>query len=168
MNIDKIFLLFRYDEEERYLYTKSLLTDFIQPRLVKLVINNEEKCFQFTVLNLVRQEKIGNIFDFINGKTPIRPRDSIRIIETLFKQTVPDQYICVRNKYYDRSQTLLDLSSFLFNHKLKLMFNHSKNIFRRWKWFGKWLSSSSLFDLFRSNDKRQFGIYLFLSTNQFR
>ncbi|CAF4903023.1 unnamed protein product [Rotaria sp. Silwood1] len=105
---EKDFPIVWYDEGKN-LYTRELLTDFTQPRRVKLTINNEEKIFEFKVLNLVRQEKIGNIFDFINGKTTIRPRDPIRIIETLFKQRVHDQYICIRNKYYDRRQQLLDL-----------------------------------------------------------
>ncbi|CAF3642720.1 unnamed protein product [Rotaria sp. Silwood1] len=105
---EKDFPIVWYDEGTN-LYTRELLTDFTQPRRVKLTINNEEKIFEFKVLNLVRQEKIGNIFDFINGKTTIRPRDPIRIIETLFKQRVHDQYICIRNKYYDRRQQLLDL-----------------------------------------------------------
>ncbi|CAF3399451.1 unnamed protein product [Rotaria sp. Silwood2] len=81
-----------YDEGKN-LHTRELLTDFTKPRRVKLTVNNEEKTFEFKVRNLVRQENIGNIFDFINGKTTIRPRDPIRIIETLFKQSVHDQYV---------------------------------------------------------------------------
>ncbi|CAF2767340.1 unnamed protein product [Rotaria sp. Silwood2] len=104
----KNFPIVWYDEGKN-LYTRELLTDFTQPCQVKLMINNQEKYFKFTVVNLVRQEKIGSIFDFIKGRTTIRPRDPIRIIETLFKQNVHDKYICVRNKYYDRRQQLLDL-----------------------------------------------------------
>ncbi|CAF1254023.1 unnamed protein product [Rotaria sordida] len=105
---EKNFPIVWYDEGKN-LYTRELLTDFTRPRRVKLTINNQEKTFEFKVLNLVRQEKIGNIFDFIHGKTTIRPRDPIRIIETLFKQSVHNQYICIRNKYYDRRQKMLDL-----------------------------------------------------------
>ncbi|CAF3231399.1 unnamed protein product [Rotaria sp. Silwood2] len=105
---EKNFPIVWYDQG-KHLYTKELLTDFTTARRVKLTIHNEEKIFEFKVLNLVRQEKIGNIFDFIREKTAIRPRDPIRIIETLFKQSVHNEYVCIRNKYYDRCQKLTDL-----------------------------------------------------------
>jgi hypothetical protein len=97
------------------LYTRELLTDFTKPLCVTLKTDDEEKTFEFKVLNLVRQEKIRDIFDFINGKTGIRPRDPIRIIETLFKQSIQNDLICIKNKFYSRRQQLVDLSKFLFS-----------------------------------------------------
>jgi hypothetical protein len=72
------------------------------------------KIFEFRVLNLVRQEKIRDILDFINGKTGIRPRDPIRIIETLFKQNIRNDFVCIRNKFFTRQQKLIDLGKFSF------------------------------------------------------
>lgn len=91
------------------MYTTELLTDLTKPLRVTLKIDNEEKTFQFRVLDLVRQEKIRDIWDFINGKSAIRPRDPIRVIETLFKQKVHNEFVCIRNKFYSRQQKLLDL-----------------------------------------------------------
>jgi len=104
---------YRYDEGKN-LYTKELLTDFTQPLRVTLKIENETKMFEFKVLNLVRQEKIQNIFDFINGKTGIRPRDPIRVIETLFKQNIRNEFVCIRNKFFSRQQKLIDLGKFSY------------------------------------------------------
>lgn len=104
---------YRYDEGSN-LYTRELLTDFTKPLHVNLNIDDEEKVFEFKVLNLVRQEKIRDIFDFITGKTSIRPRDPIRIIETLFKQSIRNDLVCIRNKFYSRRQKLVDLSKFFY------------------------------------------------------
>ncbi|UJR07552.1 hypothetical protein I4U23_011840 [Adineta vaga] len=106
---EKNFPIVWYDEGKN-LYTRELLTDFTKPLRIKLNIDDEEKLFEFKVLNLVRQEKIRDIFDFINGKTNIRPRDPIRVIETLFKQTIRNDLVCIRNKFYSRRQKLVDLS----------------------------------------------------------
>lgn len=57
----------------------------------------------------MRQENIRDIFEFINGKTNIKPRDSIRVIETLFKQNIRNELICIKNKFYSRQQKLIDL-----------------------------------------------------------
>ncbi|CAF1114885.1 unnamed protein product [Adineta ricciae] len=106
---EKSFPIVWYDEGSN-LYTRELLTDFTKPLRVKLNIDDEEKVFEFKVLNLVRQEKIRDIFDFIAGRTSIRPRDPIRIIETLFKQSVHNDLVCIRNKFYSRRQKLVDLN----------------------------------------------------------
>jgi hypothetical protein len=110
---EKNFPLVWYDEGKN-LYTRELLTDFTKPLRVTLKLDNENKTFEFQVLNLVRQEKIGDIFDFINGRTGIRPRDPIRVIETLFKQNIRNELICIRNKFYSRQQKLIDLGKFSF------------------------------------------------------
>ena len=77
-------------------------------------LDNEDKTFEFKVLNLVRQEKIRDIFDFINGKTGIRPRDPIRVIETLFKQTIRNDLVCIQNKFFSRRQQVVDLGRVFF------------------------------------------------------
>ncbi|CAF4026284.1 unnamed protein product [Rotaria sordida] len=97
--------------EKNFSLTRELLTDFTKPIRVTLNINNEKKTFEFEVLNLVRQEKIRDIFfDFINGQTGIRPRDPIRVIETLFKQKIRNDLVCIKNKFYSRRQQLIDLN----------------------------------------------------------
>ncbi|CAF3741189.1 unnamed protein product [Rotaria sordida] len=96
--------------EKNFSLTRELLTDFTKPIRVTLNINNEKKTFEFEVLNLVRQEKIRDIFfDFINGQTGIRLRDPIRVIETLFKQKIRNDFVCIKNKFYSRRQQLIDL-----------------------------------------------------------
>ncbi|CAF3880586.1 unnamed protein product, partial [Rotaria magnacalcarata] len=105
---EKNFPIIWYDEGKT-IYTKELLTDFSKPLQITFKINNEDKTFQFHVLNLVRQEKIRDIFDFIEKKTSVRPRDAIRIIETLFKQRARNDLIAIRNQFYDRRQKLDDL-----------------------------------------------------------
>lgn len=91
------------------MYTRELLPDMTKPLRINLRIDDEEKTFEFKVLNLVRQEKISDIFDFIQGKTGIRPRDPIRIVETLFKQSVHNDLVCIRNKFFSRRQKPVDL-----------------------------------------------------------
>ncbi|CAF1077709.1 unnamed protein product [Rotaria sordida] len=105
---EKNFPIVWYDEGKN-LYTRELLTDFTKPIRITLKINNEDKIFEFKVLNLVRQEKIRDIFDFINGRTVTRPRDPVRVIETLFKQSIRNDLVCIRNKFYSRRQKLIDL-----------------------------------------------------------
>jgi uncharacterized protein YfkK (UPF0435 family) len=105
---EKGFPIIWYDEGKT-IYTKELLTDFTKPLQITFQMNNEEKTFQFHVINLVRQEKIRDIYDFIEKKTSIRPRESIRIIETLFKQRARNDLIAIRNQFYDRKQKLDDL-----------------------------------------------------------
>jgi hypothetical protein len=86
------------------------LSDFTEPILIKLGKGDEMKTFQLKILNLVRQEKIQKIFDFVQKKTITRPRETIRIIEILFKQQARNELVCVRNQFYDRDQVLDDLS----------------------------------------------------------
>ena len=105
---EKNFPVIWYDEGKT-IYTRELLTDFTKPLQITFKSNNEDKTFQFHVLNLVRQEKIRDIYDFIEKKTSVRPRDSIRIIETLFKQRARNELIAIRNQFYDRRQKLDDL-----------------------------------------------------------
>ncbi len=85
------------------------MPDLELPIQIKLGKGDEMKLFQLNKLDLVRQDKIQNIHDFIQKKTNIRPREAIRIIETLFKQRARNDLICVRNQFYDRRQKLDDL-----------------------------------------------------------
>ncbi|CAF1565590.1 unnamed protein product [Adineta ricciae] len=96
-------------DEGKTLYTRSLLTDFTKPIEINMKKGDETKKYQLVIINLVRQDKISNIFDFIEKKTTTRPRDTIRIIETLFKQRARNDLICVRNQFYNRNQILDDL-----------------------------------------------------------
>ncbi|CAF1041399.1 unnamed protein product [Rotaria sordida] len=104
----KTFPVVWYDEGKT-LYTRALLTEFTKPIQIKLKRGNETKTFQLNILNLVRQEKISNIFDFIQKKIILRPRETVRIIETLFKQRARNDLVCVRNQFYNRNQILDDL-----------------------------------------------------------
>ena len=45
----------------------------------------------------------------MENRLAIRPRDPIRILETLLKQTIRASMMCVKNQFYDRQQTLDDL-----------------------------------------------------------
>jgi hypothetical protein len=45
----------------------------------------------------------------VENKIAIRPRDPIRILETLLKQTTRATMVCVKNQFYDRRQNLDDL-----------------------------------------------------------
>lgn len=97
-------------DEGKTMYTKEFLTDFKEARRVTIKMANEEKVFQFKVLNLVRQEKLANIPDFLNGKSPIYPRDAIRITETLLKQTNRNWFLSIKCKHFPRNQQWVDLS----------------------------------------------------------
>jgi hypothetical protein len=81
-----------------------------EPIVVKLERSDETNTYLLKILNLVRQEKIQKIFDFIQKKTAIRPRETVRIIEILFKQQARNELVSVRNQFYDRNQVLDDLS----------------------------------------------------------
>ncbi|CAF4038167.1 unnamed protein product [Rotaria magnacalcarata] len=44
------------------------------------------------------------------NKTNIRPREIVRIIETLFKQSARKDLVCIRNQFYDRHRQLTNLN----------------------------------------------------------
>jgi uncharacterized protein YfkK (UPF0435 family) len=101
-------LFFRYDEGKT-LYTREILPDVTLPIQVKLGKGDEIKVFQLTKLDLVRQDRTQTIYDFIQKKVNIRPQETVRIIETLFKQRARNDLICIRNQFYDRRRQLDDL-----------------------------------------------------------
>jgi len=86
-----------------------MLPDLTLPMQIKLGKGDEMKVFQLDKLNLVRQDRTQAIYDFIQKKTTIRPQETVRIIETLFKQRARKDLICIRNQFYDRRRQLDDL-----------------------------------------------------------
>ncbi|UJR13192.1 hypothetical protein I4U23_000214 [Adineta vaga] len=105
---NKNFPVVWYDEGKT-LYTRESLAHFTEPIKVNMRRGDETKTYQLNIINLVRQDKISNIVDFIQKKTTIRPRETVRIIEILFKQRARNDLICVRNQFYNRNQILDDL-----------------------------------------------------------
>ena len=81
--------------------------------------NDIVKIVQLEIHNLVRQEKLNNIQEFIQKKLRTRPRESVRIIETLMKQTPRNDLVAVRNQFYNRNQILEDLSKYSMFDDLK-------------------------------------------------
>ena len=128
--LDRSIVSFRYDEG-KCLFSKELLTDFKEARRVTLKIEGEEKTFQFKVLNLVRQEKLGNILDFIAGRPNQNPRDAVRIIETLFKQTNRNEFLSIRYRYFPRDQKLIDLGQSANDEDERRSFSSSRSMWNR-------------------------------------
>ena len=92
-----------------------MLPDVTLPITISLEHDGETKTFQLSKLNLVRQDRIQKIRDFIKQNTNIRPRETVHIIETLFKQRARNERICIRNQYYDRRRQLDDLGQIFFS-----------------------------------------------------
>jgi hypothetical protein len=87
-----------------------MLPELTLPIQIRLGKGDEMKTFQLNKLGLVRQDRIQSIHDFIQNKVNIRPRETVRIIEILFKQRARNDLVCIRNQFYDRRQQLEDLS----------------------------------------------------------
>ena len=97
------------------MYTRELLPDITEPIRVQIERDNQMKTFQLNIKNLVRQEKMENILKFVKKELRTRPREAIRIIETLFKQRARNELISVKNQFYSRKQTLDDLGKCLLS-----------------------------------------------------
>ena len=95
------------------MYTRELLPGITEPIRVQIERDNQMRTFQLNIINLVRQEKMENISKFIKRELRTRPREAVRVIETLFKQRARNELICVKNQFYSRKQTLDDLRKFL-------------------------------------------------------
>ncbi|CAF4025256.1 unnamed protein product [Rotaria sp. Silwood2] len=104
----KDFPVVWYDEGKT-LYAREILPDLTLPIQIKVRKDEETKTFQLNKLNLVRQDRIESINDFIQKKTNVRPQEIVRTIETLFKQRARNDLICIRNQFYDRRRQLDDL-----------------------------------------------------------
>lgn len=97
-----------------------MLPDVITPFLIELKTDDGLKKFHIAKLNLVRQNKIKDLHDFIGNKTNTRPQEIVRIVETLFKQRARNDTICIRNQYYDRRRNLDNLGKCLLCLSLNL------------------------------------------------
>ena len=86
-----------------------MLPDVQLPVQIELKKEDETKRFQLNKLDLVGNNRITDINDFVQGKNNIRPREAIRIIEILFKQRGRNDFINVRNQFYHRNQKMEDL-----------------------------------------------------------
>ncbi|UJR20428.1 hypothetical protein I4U23_023559 [Adineta vaga] len=96
-------------DEGKTIYTKDMLPEIKLPIQVKLGKGDDMKVFQLTKCDLVGQNRIQNIHDYIRQKTTHRPQETIRIIETLFKQRARNDLIAIRNQFYDRRRQLEDM-----------------------------------------------------------
>ncbi len=100
-------------DEGKTLYTRELLANITDPIRVQIERDGQMKIFQLNIINLVRQEKMENILKFIKKELRTRPRETVHIIETLFKQRARNELVCIKNQFYSRKQTLDDLRKFL-------------------------------------------------------
>ncbi|CAF3334667.1 unnamed protein product [Rotaria sp. Silwood2] len=91
--------------------TREILPDLTLPIQIDLGKGNEMKIFQLKKLALLQQDRIENIYDFIKKKINIRPRETVRIIETLFKQRSRNELISIRDHFYYRHRQLEDLGN---------------------------------------------------------
>ncbi|CAF3801905.1 unnamed protein product [Rotaria socialis] len=105
----KNFPVVWYDEGKT-LYAREILPEVKLPIQIRMEQDNEKKIFHLTKLNLVRQDRIQNLQNFVQNKTNIRPREIVRIIETLFKQSARKDLVCIRNQFYDRHRQLTNLN----------------------------------------------------------
>ena len=101
-----------------------MLPNLALPVQIQLQKDDEIKTFQLKKLELVRQDNIQDIYDFINKKINTRPHEIIRSIEILFKQRCRNELISIRNQFYDRHRQLDDLGWFLI---LNIFFVISNN-----------------------------------------
>ena len=88
-----------------------------------LTLKNEYQCeivhqktgrknrFRFVLINLVKTYDLKEISDFIQRKIPLRPHDSVRILETLLKQVQRAEMIVINNRFYPKNQRLDDLGT---------------------------------------------------------
>ncbi|CAF0858888.1 unnamed protein product [Rotaria sp. Silwood1] len=104
------FPLVWYDEGKS-LYSIELLVHLKDQYeiTIKDKKSDREQKYRLLIINLVKSYDIQVLWDFIENKIAIRPRDPIRILETLLKQTTRATMVCVKNQFYDRQQELDDL-----------------------------------------------------------
>ncbi|CAF3647379.1 unnamed protein product [Rotaria sordida] len=109
--IDRENFPFVWYDEGKSLYSIELLVDFKNQYeiMIKDKKSDREQKYRLLLINLVKSYDIQVLWDFIENKIPIRPRDPIRILETLLKQTTRATMVSVKNQFYDRHQQLDDL-----------------------------------------------------------
>ncbi|CAF1938445.1 unnamed protein product [Rotaria magnacalcarata] len=109
--IDREHFPFVWYDEGKSLYSIELLVDLKSQYeiMIKDKKSDREQKYRLLLINLVKSYDIQVLWDFIENKIPIRPRDPIRILETLLKQTTRATMVCAKNQFYDRHQQLDDL-----------------------------------------------------------
>lgn len=155
---------FSYDND-KFLYTRKSLPD-LKTASVTITNNNGKTAkFEFQLLDLVRQVKVQNIDDFINGRTLMPPRESIQMVNSFLKQDLRSDYVCAGNKFYRRTQQLKDIGKCsLSNDGLPLYESFS----RRRSRYRQWFSSSVLSHWLWSNTQSKFGLCVLLFTIKLR
>ncbi|UJR37628.1 hypothetical protein I4U23_030325 [Adineta vaga] len=109
--IDRENFPFVWYDEGKSLYSIELLVGFKNQYeiMIKDKKSDREQKYRLLLINLVKSYDIQVLWDFIENKVAIRPRDPIRILETLLKQTTRATMVCVKNQFYDRHQNLDNL-----------------------------------------------------------
>ncbi|CAF0770466.1 unnamed protein product [Didymodactylos carnosus] len=103
---------FVWYDDGKNLYSLESLTAILNKSyeiVMKNKHNDKTNTYQFILLNLVKTYSISDIWDFIEKRSPIKPHDPVRVLETLLKQQQKCQMISVKNQFYDRNQRLDDL-----------------------------------------------------------
>ncbi|CAF1577529.1 unnamed protein product [Rotaria magnacalcarata] len=102
---------FVWYDEGKSLYSIELLVGLKDQYeiIIKERKTDREQQYRLLLINLVKSYDIQVLWDFIENRIAIRPRDPIRILETLLKQTTRASMVCVKNQFYDRRQQLDDL-----------------------------------------------------------
>ncbi|CAF0840758.1 unnamed protein product [Adineta ricciae] len=105
------FPLVWYDQG-RSLYAKENLTVNFNKEYecqIKHKKTDRTNRFRFLLINLVKTYDLKIIFDFIQRRIPLRPHDSVRILEILLKQTQRIDMVNIKNRSYPKHQKLDDL-----------------------------------------------------------
>ena len=157
------FPLVWYDEGKS-LYSLDLLVDLKDQYDITIAEKKtaREQKYRLRIIKWVKSYDSQVLWDFIENRLSIRPRDPIRVLETLLKQTTRASMVCVKNQFYDRRQTLDDLGS----SNRSRSSSHFVCSFRGWTRSSQWFVSSDVPDQDRSNDQCQLDVHLFLSTDE--
>ncbi|CAF3625397.1 unnamed protein product [Adineta steineri] len=109
--IDRENFPFVWYDEGKSLYSIELLVGFKNQYeiIIKDKKSDREQKYRLSLINLVKSYDIQVLWDYVDNKIAIRPRDPIRILETLLKQTTRATMVCVKNQFYDRRQNLDNL-----------------------------------------------------------
>lgn len=105
------FPLVWYDQGKVLYSLENLTVKFKKEYQCQLKHKKTEQVnrFRFLIVNLVRTYSMKTIFEYVRQETPIRPVDSVRVVETLLKQKQQSEMVQVRNQFYPKNQRLEDL-----------------------------------------------------------
>ena len=83
------FPLLWYDEGKNLYSTENLTLNYKKEYQCDIVHKKTERTnkFRFLLIKLVKTYELKSIFDFMQKRIDVRPHGSVRILETLFKQT---------------------------------------------------------------------------------